>query len=147
MPRSKFNLSLIAALCLAPGMALSHPGGLRTARDATTTGRPAIITATAPLRHPAQLSSRATSRLHRQLRANTALSPTAPLPGLQEPRLLAVVIRGMVRIWTGTTTGWAVSSAAAGSGLTSRSSRIRFVTQNTWQVQLAMCFASLRCSA
>ncbi|MBD7987435.1 excalibur calcium-binding domain-containing protein [Luteimonas sp. Sa2BVA3] len=30
MPRSKFSLSLIAALCLAPGMALSHPGGLNS---------------------------------------------------------------------------------------------------------------------
>src|SRR5690606_38854283 len=32
-------------------------------------------------------------------------------------------------------------------GLTSRSSRNRFVTQTTWQVNLAMCFAPLRVSA
>ena len=46
--------------------------------------------------------------------------------------------------------GWAVAGRAqvpGSGGLTSRSSRIRFVTQNTWQVKLAMCFASLRCSA
>ena len=46
--------------------------------------------------------------------------------------------------------GWAVADRAqvpGSGGLTSRSSRIRFVTQNTWQVKLAMCFASLRCSA
>jgi len=32
-------------------------------------------------------------------------------------------------------------------GLTMRSSRSRFVTQSTWQVELAMCFAPLRVSA
>src|SRR5690606_26207840 len=32
-------------------------------------------------------------------------------------------------------------------GLTMSSSRSRFVTQSTWQVQLAMCFAPLRSSA
>lgn len=46
--------------------------------------------------------------------------------------------------------GWAGLSAPLQElrwCLTKRSSRIRFVTQNTWQVKLAMCFASLRCSA
>ena len=46
--------------------------------------------------------------------------------------------------------GWAVARSGASSacgGLTSRSSRSRFVTQTTWQVQLAMCFAPLRVSA
>ena len=46
--------------------------------------------------------------------------------------------------------GWAVARSGASSacgGLTSRSSRSRFVTQITWQVKLAMCFASLRVSA
>ena len=46
--------------------------------------------------------------------------------------------------------GWAVARSGASSGcggLTSRSSRSRFVTQITWQVKLAMCFAPLRVSA
>ena len=46
--------------------------------------------------------------------------------------------------------GWVTAGQAqvlGSGGLTSRSSRIRFVPQNTWQVQLAMCFAALRCSA
>ena len=46
--------------------------------------------------------------------------------------------------------GWAVLRSGASSacgGLTSRSSRSRFVTQTTWQVELAMCFAPLRVSA
>ncbi len=46
--------------------------------------------------------------------------------------------------------GWTAARSDAGSrcgGLTMRSSRSRFVTQSTWQVQLAMCFAPLRVSA
>ena len=46
--------------------------------------------------------------------------------------------------------GWVTAGQAqvlGSGGLTSRSSRIRFVPQNTWQVKLAMCFAALRCSA
>ena len=46
--------------------------------------------------------------------------------------------------------GWAVARSArvpGSGGLTSRSSRSRFVTQTTWQVKLAMCFAPLRVSA
>src|SRR5690606_30229236 len=46
--------------------------------------------------------------------------------------------------------GWAVARPGASSargGLTSRSSRSRFVTQTTRQVELAMCFAPLRVSA
>ena len=46
--------------------------------------------------------------------------------------------------------GFGCSMSRAGSGrggLTSRSSRSRFVAQNTWQVKLAMCFAPLRVSA
>ena len=37
--------------------------------------------------------------------------------------------------------------ASRGGGLTMRSSRSRFVTQSTWHIQLAMCFAPLRVSA
>ena len=46
--------------------------------------------------------------------------------------------------------GWAVARSGASlarGGLTSRSSRSRFVTQTTWQIQLAMWFAPLRVSA
>src|SRR5690606_5383818 len=71
------------------------------------------ITATARLRRLAQLFSRATSRLHSPLRASRALSRTVPPPVLQEPRLFAVVIRGMVRIWIGTMTEWVASREIA----------------------------------
>ena len=40
-----------------------------------------------------------------------------------------------------------LGEAVGRRGLTMRSSRSRFVTQSTWQVQLAMCFAPLRVSA